>query len=376
MVTIIGGGGAGLYFAWKYKEKHPKAEVTIIEEHKERGKPIQCTGILTKELETLIPKKDIETFTLNKITKTKVFSPNDSVTSTISTDYIICNVSFIKYLHNKAEKAGVKIMEGYRYVGNEENKIKIKNLDTKEEIIIEDNFLVGADGPSSLVAKNNNLYDLQNNSREFLTGVQARIQLNGFDKEQIDFYPFIGEYAWFTPESSTIARVGVAASKNAKKIFDEFIKKYPGKILEMQGGPIPLHKPRIKVVKRTKNLTVALLGDAALQIKNTTGGGIIPGLRAAKILAEHPDKYKKKLGKLNRELYIHYLINKAFRNYTAKDWDSLIIKAKKPSIQKILTNTNRDKALNMMLKFAMKPTMIVEGIKAGMKATKKITKRD
>lgn len=368
MVTIIGGGGAGLYFAWKYKEKHPKAEVTIIEEHTDRGKPIQCTGILTKELETLIPKKEIQTFTLNKITKTKIHSPNDSVTTPISTDYIICNVSFIKYLHKKAEKAGVKILEGYRYLGNEDNKIKIKNLETKEETIIEDNFLIAADGPTSTVAKNNGLYDQK---REFLTGVQARIELKGFDKEQIDFYPHIGEYAWFTPESQTIARVGVAARKNAKKIFDEFIKKYPGKIIEMQGGPIPLHKPGIKVAKRTKKLNVALIGDAAIQIKNTTGGGIIPGLKAAKILAENPEKYEKKLGKLNRELYIHYLLNKAFSKYTEKDWDALIKKVNKKSIQKILLNTNRDKALGMMLKFVLNPSMIAEGIKAATKIPRK-----
>lgn len=369
MTLIIGGGGAGLDYAYLAKTRHPESEVTVIEEHTETGKPVQCTGILTNEIEKLMTPEEIRKITLNKITKTKVFSPNNHVTIPISTNYIICNVTFIKHLSQKADKAGVNIMEGYRYQGNNGQKTTIRDLKTKELLELKTNKLIGADGPSSQVARSNNLYG----KREFLTGVQARVEIDGFDPSQIDFYPHIGEYAWFTPESDKIARIGVAARKNAKQIFDDFIKKYPGKIIEMQGGPIPLHKPNTKILSKTKNHTVALLGDAALQIKNTTGGGIIPGMKAAKALAEGTDTYQKNLKSLNKELYIHYILNKAFGKYTGKDWDSLVRKAGNPKIQEILQKTNRDNATKMLLKLATQPSMITEGIKAVRKTLIKTT---
>lgn len=360
MVSVIGAGGAGLYFSQKYKQNNPEEEVKVIEEHKEIGKPVQCTGILTDDILKLMPKKDIEKVTLNKIHKTTVHSPNNKVQIPISTNYIICNVSFIQQLYDKAEKQGVQIKNGYRYLNNKGSNIEIRNIDTKKIETIKDSKLIGADGPASHVAKNNNLMT----KRRFLTGVQARVRIKDFDKENIDFYPYIGDYAWFTPESDEIARIGVAAEKNAKQIFDSFIKKYPGKILEMQGGPIPLHKLRTKIQNKNKDFLVNLVGDSALQIKNTTGGGIIPGMKAAQILAQDINLYPKKLGKLNRELYIHYTIHKILQKYSDKDWDKLIQRTKNEKIQKIIKETNRDQALKLLLKLATKSSMIKEGLKA------------
>lgn len=364
MALIIGGGGAGLYFAIKYKEKNPDTEVVVVEEHTEIGKPIQCTGILTNEIEKLLPLKDVESFTLNKITKTKVYSKHKSFETKISKDRIICNVSFIEYLHKRADKLGVKILSGHKYLDNDGSIVKIRNITNKKIIDIKTNFLIGADGPSSLVAKNNSLYS----PRKFLTGVQARIKLKDLDPSKIDFYPNMGEYAWSAPESSEISRVGVAASSNAKKIFDDFIKKYPGTIIEMQGGPIPLHEPRTPVIQTQKNLTVALLGDSALQIKNTTGGGIIPGMKAAIALSEGATAYKKNLRKLNLELYLHYEMNKAFRKYNDKDWDELLSIANTNKTKKILSNTNRDSPIKLLAALSLNnPKLMIQGIKTILK---------
>lgn len=360
MALIVGGGGAGLRFGTLFKEKNPDSKVIILEEHKDIGKPVQCTGILTDEIEKLISKNALKKFTLNKITKTKVFSPNNSVTLPIKTNYIISNPGFIEHLHDEAMNVGVNVKTGTRYLKNAGNKIEYKDIISGKIIEVSDNKLIGADGPRSEVARNNNLFG----KREFLTGVQARVRLKDFDPSQIDFYPHIGEYAWFTPESDEIARIGVAAKDNAKKIFDSFIKKYPGTILEMQGGPIPLHKPKIPLRFRQKDFSATLLGDSALQIKNTTGGGIIPGLKAADVLSDNFETYERKLGKLNRELYVHYLINKTFRKYSDKDWDRLIEKTKNERIQRILKDTNRDNSAKLAVKLAMKPSMITEGARA------------
>jgi len=212
--------------------------------------------------------------------------------------------------------------------------------------------------------------------REFLTGIQARILLKDLDSKKIDFYPTIGEYSWSAPESSEVSRVGVAARSNAKKIFDDFIKKYSGKILEIQGGPIPLHRPRTTVIRtqygtqntvggEQDNFSVALLGDAALQIKNTTGGGIIPGLKAANALSDGPVNYKKNLRKLNLELYTHYKLNKVLKKYSDKEWDDLLKTLNTEKTKKILSETTRDAPINLLSELILNnPQLLLTGIKA------------
>ena len=240
--------------------------------------------------------------------------------------------------------------------------------------------LIGADGPMSSVAFQNRLYG----ERKQLIGIQARVKLseikdvnsnnNGtknnnikeFNKNNIDFYPHIGEYAWAVPENDEIARIGIALpisdDGNKSKIFEDFLKKYPGTILEKQGGLIPLHKPNMKIACVHADFAVALVGDAALQIKNTTGGGIIPGMLAAQELARGIDNYRKNLKPLNKELYMHYLLNKSFHNYKDSDWDRLLRKASSEKIKNILMETNRDNVRKMIFKLALHPLMMSEGI--------------
>ena len=52
-------------------------------------------------------------------------------------------------------------------------------------------------------------------------------------------------------------------------------------IIEYQAGLIPVYNPRQKAQKEN----ILLIGDAAAQVKATTGGGIIQGLTAAECAA-------------------------------------------------------------------------------------------
>lgn len=356
MNLIIGGGGTGFHYSALLKEKHPSEKAIVVEEHKEIGEPVQCTGILTNEVERLLPKHDLKKFVVNKITQTTIHSPDNKVDLKISPDFIISNEGFVQYLADRAEKAGVVLKDKTRFVETKGSKAIVRNTDTKKLSEVKFDRLIGADGPASLVARQNDLFG----KREFLTGVQATVKLKDLEQDKIDFFPSVGEYAWCTPESEDTARIGVAARGNAAKIFDSFVKRFDGKILARQGGPIPLHNPR-QVVKKEN---VALIGDSALQIKNTTGGGIIPGMRAAEALSDSFEKYDT--SKLDRELYAHYFLHKMLSKYSDKDWARLVLKAK--SVEDVLQNTNRDNAYKMLFKLALKPKMFTEGFRACFKS--------
>jgi len=379
-MIIIGGGSAGLFLAIKRAEQnninnnsniyksdtkekqYPK--IIVVEEHSKLGQPVQCTGILTDDIYSLIKKNNVNKFTTNIINKTKIFSQNNSVELKLKNNIIIDNVKFIEYLAEKAEKLDVKILTNHKYISNNGKEIKIKAVDENKTKDFTDSILIGADGPLSKVAMQNNLCK----NRSHLLGVQARIQLDEPNNNSIDFYPHIGEYAWSTPENKDVSRIGLAiplARANLKdKLFNDLLKKYPGKKLELQAGLIPLYNPKNKIVKTTQEFSVALVGDAALQIKNTTGGGIIPGLKAASELSFGLNSYNKNLKKLNKELYIHYLLNKSFRKYDDKDWDRLIFKVKDEKIKSIIEQINRDNSNKLIFALAKKRSMISEGLRA------------
>jgi digeranylgeranylglycerophospholipid reductase len=365
-MIVIGAGSAGLFLAEKSSEK-----AIIIEEHKTPGLPIACTGILTDDINKLISSSIVNKFTVNKITNAKIYSPNNFAELKLKDNIIIDNAKFVEYLLEKAENNDAKILTNHRYLSNTGPVIKVRDLETKKIKIFRDRTLIGADGPQSRVAANNNL----NMKREYLLGMQARIKIKDLEKNKIEFYPYIEEYAWSTPENEEISRVGLAVrlgqhkdkedktmhNTNNKK-FLEFLKKYPGKRQEIQAGLIPLYRPGLQISRIEKNFSVALVGDAASQIKNTTGGGIIPGMNAALVLSNGINNYADNLTKLNRELSFHYTINRIFVNYNHKDWDRLILKVKDEKIKAALENTNRDNITKLLFSLAKIPSMISEGI--------------
>jgi digeranylgeranylglycerophospholipid reductase len=297
--------------------------------------------------------KELSSITQTIVKQTTIHSPNKKIELDIAPNYVIDNIKHCSDLADKAQDRGAEILTEHRYVRNDKD-ITLKHLKTRKEITKKTDALIGADGPNSMVAKHNGLFG----KREFLVGVQAVVKMKDYD-DKIHFYPHIGEYSWYCPEGEGRARIGVAARKGAKPLFESFMKKFPGKISEMQGGAIPLYRPRAQLEKKTPNMTVQLIGDAVPLIKNTTGGGIIPGTTAASIYADNPGQYAKKLGPLKRELSIHYMINKAMRKFSDKDWDKLIEQANDENIKKILKETNRDNAYGMAAQLVLrKPSML------------------
>jgi digeranylgeranylglycerophospholipid reductase len=370
-MIIIGAGSAGLFYAIKRAESNIEDDfnenITIYEEHKRLGSPVQCTGLLTDEIENLVSARDAKRFTVNRISSTTIHSPNRKLKLNLKENLIIDNVKFVEYLAEKARKLDIKIETEKKYIDNTKNKIRIKDVQSDRILVKNDSTLIGADGPMSPVAFHNNLYG----ERQHLLGIQARVKMKNLNKKNIDFFPYIGEYAWSVPENDEITRVGLAIpleqEGNKNKIFNDLLKKFPGTILEKQGGLIPVHSPRQKVVSIHHNFEVALVGDAALQIKNTTGGGIIPGMKAALELSKGFDSYERHLKPLNKELYWHYALHKSLRHYSEKDWDRLLRRADNEYIKRILLETSRDNAKKMMLKIAMHPSMWHEGLVALMK---------
>ncbi|MFW6014746.1 MAG: geranylgeranyl reductase family protein [Candidatus Nanoarchaeia archaeon] len=350
---IIGAGPSGLMCAYALSKRGIQANV--FEEHNTIGRPIQCTGIVTKELyKLLMPEKGV---VLNHLKNAIIHSKNRKLK--INTDDIVIDrEKFDTQLARMAESEGVKIHlnEKVKKVSPGNKGFLVKT--NKESYII--NSVVGANGPESSITKSLN----PRLNMRYLTGVQARIRGN-FDDDTFHVYlgdEFPGFFGWIVPEDKTTARVGMAAEKNVARHFKEFkrrLKINDNQIIEKQGGLIPMYNPKIK----TQKGNIYLVGDAALQVKATTGGGVVPGLKAAKVLAESIQRgknYEKAWRKeVGMELWAHGKIRKMLDEFVDKDYDKLLEIMSGHRNKKLISKTNRDNLMGTGIRlFLENPTLV------------------
>jgi len=326
MITIIGGGPSGLRTAELLAIAGKK--VAVLEEDKIIGEPLQCTGIVTSDILKIIkiPKKII----LNKIKKATIHSKNQKIDIAVD-DLVIDRPAFDRYLAKRAIKAGADVITGTKIFKMPKGTV------------------IGADGPASLVKKTLN----PKIRTDFLIGKQATVQGKFENKYEVFFGSTApGFFGWIVPESKTIARIGVASKNTVDKVFQKFVK---GKILEIQAGLIPMFNPKIKLQKKDKYL----VGDAAGQIKSSTGGGLIPGLKAAEILADCIIKnrsYNLRSKKLFPELYAHYRLREKLDKFTDDDYDDLLKNLKSVSFK----NSSRDSIIRLLMRILLKKPILIK----------------
>ena len=176
----------------------------------------------------------------------------------------------------------------------------------------------------------------------------------------------MGTYAWIVPENKSVVRIGIALrnSPDARSIFKDFLKHHLGndfskKIIGYQAGLIPEFDPKINFSKGC----IFLVGDAASQVKATTGGGLVPGLLAAKSCAESISTgkdYKSLLKKdVHNNLKLHLYLRRILDRFSHDDWDFLISVFKKEKLRRILKKYDRDSPLKIMLAiFISKPSLV------------------
>ncbi|NQU79671.1 NAD(P)/FAD-dependent oxidoreductase [Candidatus Woesearchaeota archaeon] len=351
MITIIGAGPAGSYTAKLLAKKG--RDVEVIEEHSEIGNPVQCTGIVTQKLTEHV---NLKKFTVNKLRKVRLHSKNN--TAQIRTkDLVIDRALFDKHIAEMAKNAGAIIQTGSRVTGISAKisgtAIKVKKKGNTS--VVKTDMLVGADGPKSIVSR------YIGNRLNHWKGIQAVVKMPT-DKETYDVYfgdEFPGFFGWVVPENEETARIGIAAEHNAPDVFKRFMKRFPEhKVLHSQGGLIPIYNRAVRYSKDN----ICVVGDAAAQVKATTGGGLVPGMNAAKCLAESiitGNKYDKLLKPVLKDLNTSQLIRNVLDRFNDKDYDTLLEVVKDKKMLEIFNKEDRDSPTRTLFKVAcLKPSIL------------------
>jgi len=345
MITIVGGGPAGSYLAYLLAKQGK--EVTIIEEHEKIGSPVQCTGIVTGSIDKFVklPSKVI----VNKCNKVIVVSKNNKIVA--NTDEIIMwRDKFDEFVADLAQQQGAKVLVNHQFLGfNGKHSIRIKNNNEIKEIVSD--YIVGADGPSSAVAKAAGF----NSQEKFYIGMQAKVKLKS-DTEAFETHfgnNFPNFFGWVVPESEDVVRLGLGAEHNTKDYFYKFLEEKTGSknIICWESGLFPMYNPK-KIIQKDN---VFLIGDAATQVKATTGGGIIPSFKAAQTLCDcivNKKDYNKEFKR--KELFLHLKIRDTLNKFSDKDYDYLLSLMNQNRIKKTLKKYDRDTPIPLVLSLLLK----------------------
>jgi len=304
--TVCGAGPVGSYLAWKLSERGHK--VLVLEEHGEIGKPISCSGLISKNLWNFVPEdkklveREITGARLHVGKKTHTFKSNQAV--------VIDRNKLDKFLAKKAEKAGATIATNSRLFSFVETKdhvslyIKSKSFDNTKTSV-----LAGCDGPLSVVRNKMGL-----RPPEFLHGIFC--YTNEEPDSYVDLYykKVPGFFAWRIPRKDCV-EYGLAAEVGAKQYFEKFSRKMRVSYNKLYSGLIPFG-----LLPEVSSERVFLCGDAASQTKPHTGGGVVYGLTAADIASsiikpKEPDmrSYEKEWRKrLAKEIRIGLMIKKTY----------------------------------------------------------------
>lgn len=379
-VAIIGAGPAGLYSAYLLA-KNTNLKISVFEEHKKIGLPVKCTGLVTNFIQKIIkiPKNII----LNKIEFADIISPtNKTIRIRLKEPNLVLDrAKFDQFLAKKVKDSGVNIHLKHKLYSLETKQNKIMFLKNKKEnIVCSSNYIIGADGPKSIVSRTINK-NTKNKiiKNQFLAGIQIRIKITIKKKNTLEFYPIKEGFAWFVPESDNVARIGIASYKNQKHIFNDFLKRIQKKYkininkkttIDYQAGLIPLYNSKIKTYKNINNFNnlnnsnnlnnfkLYIVGDSATQIKATTAGGIIQSLLAAKALAKsikNKTDYEKLWKKsLKKDLTTHLFVRKILDRFSNKDYDYMFKLTSQKKIKKLLAEHDRDFILKLALKMIIK----------------------
>ncbi|MGB9740631.1 MAG: NAD(P)/FAD-dependent oxidoreductase [Candidatus Bathyarchaeia archaeon] len=302
-VIIIGGGPCGSFTALNLARLG--ISVKVFEEHNEIGFPPHCPGHLSikglKDLGLLpLPAGVVE----NTFYGANFYSPKGAEFTVRSQQPLTCTVNrslFDKYIADLAKSRGAE----YR-VGKRVNTLIIENNFVKGVKFSENeqcgeelaNIVIDAEGISSRILRQAELTPV--NPSMVVKGVHAEVE-NVKDIEPDIVQVFLGNayadglYAWVIPKKDEMAKIGLASkTDNPKELLQKFISKHPvaSKMLHSAriaydafhpislGGFIP---------KAFANGFLAV-GDVASQVKPTTGGGVILGMKCAEIAAETTSK--------------------------------------------------------------------------------------
>ena len=300
-VVVVGAGPAGCLAA-KYAAKNG-AKTLIIEEHASIGSPVQCAGLLSTS--AIRECEVVSDSGFHPITGAFVYAPDRRrirISGGEIKAYVVDRRIFDRTLAENAIRSGADILMRTRAVGIDigtgtrgRGHQRILHVTIEgEPDVIEADVVIGADGVQSHIARWAGL----DTPDTVLSGAQVSTVYDFDDPRFVEIFPGScapGFFAWAIPYHGS-ARIGLAVrpgfgsgsgvkQESAWAHLKRLIAEHP--VVSEKCDPgiagIALGGIPIGVPQQTATDGLLIVGDAAGQVKPTSGGGVYPGAVCAKI---------------------------------------------------------------------------------------------
>ena len=337
-VAVIGGGPVGSYVA--YKLAGMGYGVVVLERKEKLGERVCCTGIVSQGcVDSFAIDNNV---ILRQVKSARLFSPSGRLIRLWRQETQACIVdraTFDVAVATRAQDKGAEYILNslVRDIERKDDRVNVEAIRLGERLNFEARAVVIATGFGSKLAEGLGL----GKASDFVIGTQAEVETTLVDEVEVFFGQEIapGFFAWLVPTSPQRALVGLLSRRSPelylKKLMSALLAE--GKIAsteaELSYGGIPL-----KPLAKTCSQRLIVVGDAAGQVKPTTGGGIYYGLLCADIaantlhralqnddlsikgLASYERQWRRKLG---QELKIGYYARKFYERLSDRHIDRI-----------------------------------------------------
>lgn len=274
--------------------------VSIFEEHGKVGKPSHCSGhvgiLAFKRFAPDLPSRIIE----NEIRGAVFHSPSGKplvISRPKPVTWVLDRAQFDRHLASLATKSGAALHLNTRIesFGHSDGYLRLK-VASRSGSMFTSKMLIDASGCGAAISK---YVGLPKPGRGMLVN-SAQFNVDNVADVDDDFVEVYfgqsfapGFFGWIIPRRDGSAKVGIAAGgrANVRVCFERFIRKHPvvsAKLKHAKPITAPMYHP-IPVggaSSRTYADSILAVGDAASQVKPTTGGGIVFGLACGRIAGE------------------------------------------------------------------------------------------
>ncbi len=289
-VIVIGAGPAGSYAAYCLAVRG--YDVLVLEEHPVVGNPTNCSGLIGVEAFANhdLPKRSI----LRSFDSARFIAPSGAealVSADRTVAYVVDRGDFDRSVAEQAEAAGAEYRLGTKCVG-------ISPVDGGIEVEIQ-----GTNGTrhlrarAGIVAAGVNYTLLRglgiSRPERFIGAAQTEVRMSAVQGVEVYLGREVspGSFGWAIPVGDERVRLGVCNGAQARQYLQKLVQnpmvlpRLREENLKIQIKPIP-----ISPAKRSYLDRVLLVGDAAGQVKPTTGGGIYYGILCAELAARTLDE--------------------------------------------------------------------------------------
>ena len=277
-VVTVGAGVAGCEAALEASKKN--ARVLLLEEHPQVGLPSHCSGVVSLKGLELLGLEAHSSFSQKLIHGARFYPPHGEpieVRKKGPVALILNRMKLDQFLAKQAVAAGAELRAKTR-TSKFERTSDGDLLTLGDGSKVQGRVVIDASGAGSRLPEQAGLQTPD--WAQILPGLQYELVEM---KEQSDLVELFfgskrapGFFAWSIPTGKNSARVGLASKKgNVKKFLDDLVKEqWPKAIVDAtKSGSVLVAGP----LSRCWSPGFIVVGDAAGQVKQTTGGGIVIG---------------------------------------------------------------------------------------------------